>query len=65
MQWVVIAEALTVSSLLLPMGRLSDIIGRKKVYITGLVIFIVGAVLAGTSTQSATKRIAEAITSPW
>ncbi len=48
-QWVVIAEGLTISALLLPMGRLSDIVGRKLIYISGLVIFIVAAVFAATS----------------
>ncbi|MDP6713882.1 MAG: MFS transporter, partial [SAR202 cluster bacterium] len=48
-QWVVIAEGLTVSALLLPMGRLSDIVGRKQVYVSGLVIFIGAAALAGMS----------------
>ena len=48
-QWVVIAEGLTVSALLLPMGRLSDIVGRKQVYVAGLIIFIVAAALAGMS----------------
>ena len=48
-QWVVIAEGLTISALLLPMGRLSDIVGRKRIYISGLVIFIIAAVFAATS----------------
>ena len=29
-QWVVIAYTLTISALLLPMGRLSDLVGRKE-----------------------------------
>jgi len=41
--WVVIAQALTISALMLPMGRLADIIGRKKVHLVGLVLFAVGA----------------------
>ena len=49
-QWVVIAYALTTSALLLPMGRLSDIVGRKPVYVAGFAFFILGAALAGTST---------------
>ena len=48
-QWVVIAEGLTISALLLPMGRLSDIVGRKRIYISGLVIFIIAAVFAAAS----------------
>ncbi len=44
-QWVMIAYALTISSLLLPMGRLSDIVGRKRMYIVGFTIFLVSAVL--------------------
>ena len=48
-QWVVAGYALTISALLLPMGRLSDIIGRKQVYLSGFVIFVIGAALAATS----------------
>ncbi|MCH8898324.1 MAG: MFS transporter [Chloroflexi bacterium] len=51
-QWVVIGFALTISALLLPMGRLADLIGLKKVYIVGSLILILGAVLAGTSTSA-------------
>ena len=48
-QWVVIAEGLAISALILPMGRLSDIIGRKTVYLSGLAIFAVAALLAASS----------------
>lgn len=41
--WVVIAQALTISALMLPMGRFADIIGRKKVHLIGLVFFAAGA----------------------
>jgi len=50
-QWVIIGYALTVSALLLPMGRLSDIVGRKKVYLIGYTIFAIGAGLAGFSSN--------------
>ena len=42
-QWVVVAYALVISVLLLPMGRLGDVIGRRRVYIIGTVIFVVGS----------------------
>ena len=49
-QWVTLGYILVSGSLLMPMGRLSDIVGRKRVYTTGFVIFTLGAVLAGSST---------------
>ena len=50
-QWVTLGYMLTTGSLLLPMGRLSDIVGRKRVYASGFVVFVVGALLAGISTE--------------
>ncbi len=48
-QWVTIGYVLTISALLLPMGRLSDLIGPKKVYIIGSLVFVLGAAVAGSS----------------
>jgi EmrB/QacA subfamily drug resistance transporter len=48
-QWVLVGYSLTISALLLPMGRLSDIIGRRRVYVIGFGIFIVGGLLASTA----------------
>ena len=48
-QWIVVGYALAISVLILPMGRLGDIIGRKRVYIGGMVISVVAAGLAGAS----------------
>ena len=42
-QWVIVGYALTISALLVPMGRLSDIVGRKRVYIAGFTIFVSAA----------------------
>ena len=47
--WVVIAEALTISALMMPMGRLADMVGRKKVHLVGLVLFGGGAVFAAVA----------------
>ena len=46
-QWVVIGYALTISAFLLPMGRLADIVGRKKIYLLGTVILIGMGIVAG------------------
>lgn len=43
LEWVVMIYLLTISSLLLSFGRLSDIRGRRWVYSRGLVIFAVGS----------------------
>ena len=45
-QWVYLIYTLSISSLLLPMGRLSDLVGRKMVYCVGLAIFSIGALVA-------------------
>ena len=48
-QWVLIGYTLTISALLLPMGRLADIAGRKRIYLMGFVIFVAAACLAGVA----------------
>ena len=48
-QWIVVGYALAISVLILPVGRLGDIIGRKQVYVWGMVIFVIAAGLAGVS----------------
>ncbi len=45
-QWVIIGNGLTIAALLVPMGRLSDQLGRKRIYVLGALIFTVGAVVA-------------------
>ena len=40
--WVVIVQGLTISAVMMPMGRLGDIIGRRKVYLIGVFIFALG-----------------------
>jgi MFS family permease len=42
--WVVIAQALTISALMMPMGRLADMVGRRRVHLIGLAFFGSGAV---------------------
>jgi EmrB/QacA subfamily drug resistance transporter len=50
-QWLVIGYAMTVIALLLPMGRLADLITSKRVYIIGSFVVIAGSVAAGTSSD--------------
>ena len=57
-QWVVIGFALVISALLLPMGRLADMIGQKRVYILGSAILVIGAAGAGFAPNLATLLLA-------
>lgn len=50
-EWVLMIYLLTVSSLLLGFGRLSDIKGRRWVYCRGLFIFSVGSLLCGIASN--------------
>jgi EmrB/QacA subfamily drug resistance transporter len=50
-QWVVLAYLLCVTGLLLPIGRLSDIAGRKRVFLTGFVLFATASALSGLASS--------------
>ena len=47
LQWVVTAYLLTISSLLPVFGRLADLLGRKRVFSLGFLVFTLGSVLCG------------------
>lgn len=51
LQWVVTAYLLTISSLLPVFGRIADLLGRKRVYSFGFLIFTLGSVLCGLATN--------------
>lgn len=61
--WVVITEALVVAALLLPLGGLADVIGRRRVLSAGLVVFGVGSVLAGLVPSFALLIVARVVMS--
>jgi len=48
-QWVVLSYLLTVTTLMLGIGRLADIYGKKPIYTTGFIVFTTGSVLCGLS----------------
>src|ERR1700694_5080852 len=52
--WVVNAYLITFGSLLLLAGRAGDLIGRKKVFLGGVVLFTVASVLCGFAQDPAT-----------
>ena len=52
--WVVNAFLVTFGSLLLLTGRIGDLVGRKRVFLAGLVIFTVASLLCGIADSEAT-----------
>src|ERR1700746_1762768 len=52
-QWIVTAYALSFGSLLLFCGRLADLVGRKRMFLTGLAGFAVASAIGGASVNFA------------
>ena len=48
---IVIAQSLTVSSLMLPLGKVADMIGRKRFHLIGLALFAAGAIACALATN--------------
>lgn len=46
-EWVVLGYMLTIATLILSVGRLADMVGKKKLYVAGLAIFTIGSGLCG------------------
>ena len=46
-EWIIIGYLVVIAAVLLPFGRLADMIGRRPIYVTGLVVFILGSALSG------------------
>jgi EmrB/QacA subfamily drug resistance transporter len=49
MTWLTTAYMLTSTTVVPVAGKLADLLGRKAVYITGLIIFMLGSALCGTA----------------
>ncbi|MEU2680762.1 MFS transporter [Streptomyces sp. NPDC007107] len=52
LSWVINAYTLTFGGLLLLGGRLGDILGRRRVFIFGVLLFVVASLLGGLSQES-------------
>ncbi len=48
-EWTVMSFLLGVATLTLSMGRLGDIVGKRRVFITGVVIFLAASALCGAA----------------
>jgi EmrB/QacA subfamily drug resistance transporter len=61
LQWVVSAYMLTLASLILVAGSLGDIVGRRRVFLVGVIWFAVASVLCGLAPNPLTLIVARAL----
>jgi EmrB/QacA subfamily drug resistance transporter len=61
LQWVISAYALVFGGFLLLGGRAADLLGRRRVFMAGLVIFTIGSLLCGLAWSEASLIGARAI----
>lgn len=52
LQWVVGAYVLVFASFMLPAGTVSDLLGRKRVMLTGVVVFCIGSLVAAIASST-------------
>jgi MFS family permease len=50
-QWVVIAYLLSMTTLVVSIGRLADMVGKRKLLLMGLVLFTAASVLCGVASS--------------
>src|SRR5215831_2455191 len=60
LQWIVDAYALTLAAFLLTAGSLSDMYGRRRLFLIGLVVFT-GAPLCGFATSTLMLQMSRAV----
>jgi EmrB/QacA subfamily drug resistance transporter len=61
LEWVVYAYALTFGGLLLLGGRAGDLLGRRRIFIAGILLFTLASLLGGFATDQAWLLTARAI----
>src|SRR6202453_5428288 len=61
LEWVVNAYALTRAAFLLTAGAVSDLIGRRRVFVAGLVVFTTASAVCGLSSSPLMLNLARAV----
>jgi EmrB/QacA subfamily drug resistance transporter len=61
LQWVVNAYSLTLAAFLLTAGAVADLVGRRRVFVTGLVVFTVASAVCGLAGTPLALNLARAV----
>ena len=61
LQWVIDAYALTLAALLLTAGSIADLVGRRRVFAVGIVVFSLGSLLCGLADDTTFLALARAL----
>jgi EmrB/QacA subfamily drug resistance transporter len=61
LQWVVNAYSLTLAAFLLTAGAIADLVGRRRVFVTGLVVFTAASAVCGLSGTPLALNLARAV----
>ncbi|HWX95477.1 MAG TPA: MFS transporter, partial [Solirubrobacteraceae bacterium] len=61
LQWVVNAYSLTLAAFLLTAGAVSDLLGRRRVFVTGLIVFTVASAVCGLAGSPLALNLARAV----
>lgn len=61
LQWVVDVYALVLAALLLGAGAVSDLVGRRLIYILGLIVFAVSSLVCGIAPNAGVLILARAV----
>ena len=63
-EWVALAYVLTITAFLLPFGRLGDALGRRRVFLLGLLLFTLGSLACAFAVSTGTlvaARVAQGV----
>ena len=61
LQWVVNAYSLTLAAFLLTGGAIADLLGRRRVFVTGLVVFTASSAACGLASSPLALNLARAV----
>ncbi|MBI5105827.1 MAG: MFS transporter [Solirubrobacterales bacterium] len=61
LQWVVDAYALTLASFMLTAGSLADLLGRRRIFVAGLGLFVIASLLCGLAQSPTALNLSRAL----